>query len=91
MSLSQVKNLTAGDTGKYRCQINLELDRTIGKDADLQVTRAPVILDSAETIFPAVEAQAVVLLCNADGFPKPEITWKRDNNDLMSNKLFEYK
>lgn len=91
LSYYQIQNLTTADTGKYRCQINLDLTRTVGKEIDLQVTRPPIILDSAETNFPAVEGQAVVLLCNADGFPRPEITWRRDGGDLMSNKLFEYK
>ena len=83
--------MTTADTGKYRCQINLEYERTIGKEIDLQVTRPPVILDSSETDFQAVEGQAVVLLCNADGYPRPEITWKRENEELMWNKEFEYK
>jgi hypothetical protein len=69
----------------------LDLKRTVGKEIDLQVTRPPIILDSTENNFPAVEGQAVVLSCNADGYPKPEITWRRESGDLMSNKQFEYK
>lgn len=83
--------MTASDTGKYRCQINLDLANTVGKDVDLQVTRPPIILDSADTNFPAVEGQTVSLPCKADGFPRPEITWRRDGDELMSNKQFQWK
>lgn len=83
--------MTTSDSGKYRCQINLDLTRTVGKEIDLQVTRPPIIIDTATTNFLAVEGQAVVLPCEADGYPRPEITWRRDGGDIMSNKQFEYK
>ncbi|XP_070491882.1 lachesin-like [Chironomus tepperi] len=87
----RIQNLTTKDTGKYRCQINLDLSTTVGKEIDLQVTRPPVILDSTETNFRVKEGEAVTLLCSADGFPRPEITWRRNNEELMPTRGFNFK
>lgn len=87
----QLQNLTAKDTGKYRCQINLDLSNSVGKETDLQVTRPPVILDSTETNFRVKEGEAVTLFCSADGYPRPEITWRRNNDELMPTRGFYYK
>jgi len=81
-----IKNLTAADTGKYKCQINSDVAKAIAKEVDLQVTRAPIIIDVMETNIRITEGQPATLLCKADGFPKPEIVWKRDNEEIFSSK-----
>ncbi|KAG5671244.1 hypothetical protein PVAND_001453 [Polypedilum vanderplanki] len=86
-----ILDLNKDDSGKYRCQINKNMQENVGKEIDLQVTRPPIILDSNENNVRTVEGQAVTLLCAADGYPRPEITWKRDDNELMSSKEFIFK
>jgi len=81
-----IQNLTATDTGRYKCQINFDLSRVIAKEVDLQVTRPPIILDVTETNVRVSEGQSATLLCKADGYPKPEIVWKRDNEDIFFSK-----
>ena len=84
-------NLTKEDSGRYRCQVNVDMNNNIGRDIDLQVTRPPVILDSGDNNFRAAEGQNISLTCNADGYPRPEVTWRRENNDIMTSKEFIFK
>lgn len=84
-------NLTASDTGSYKCQINFGLEKNVAKEVDLQVTRPPIILDVMETNVRVTEGQAATLLCKADGFPKPEIVWKRDNEEILFSKGNTYR
>lgn len=88
---TQIQNLTASDTGKYRCQINFDLGKVIAKEVDLQVTRPPIILDVMETNVRVSEGQSATLLCKADGFPKPEIVWRRDNEEVFFSKGNSYR
>lgn len=87
----QIQNLTASDTGKYKCQINFDLGKVIAKEVDLQVTRPPIILDVMETNVRVAEGQSATLLCKADGYPKPEIIWKRDNEEIFFSKGNTYR
>lgn len=87
----QIRNLTASDTGTYKCQINFDLNKVIAKEVDLQVTRPPIILDVTETNVRVAEGQSATLLCKADGYPKPEIIWKRDNEEIFFSKGNTYR
>lgn len=39
-----------------------------------------------ETNVRVSEGQSATLLCKADGFPRPEIVWKRDNEEIFFSK-----
>lgn len=83
----KIKNVTAGDSGKYFCQINQDLSNIIRKEVDLQVTRSAVITDMNETLSSVFEGQSATLKCAGDGFPKPEIKWTRENDVIMSRSI----
>lgn len=70
--------------------MNFDVSRIVTKEVDLQVTRAPVILDSTDSNIRVVERQSATLLCKADGFPKPEVVWRRENDDIMFTKGSSY-
>lgn len=72
----------------YRCQLNFDVQNTIAKEVDLQVTRPPSILDATDPNIQVVVGQSATLYCKADGFPKPEIIWKRDNDAILFSKIF---
>jgi hypothetical protein len=87
----QILDLKKDDSGRYRCQINIDMNNNVGKEIDLQVTRPATFLDSSERSYSVAEGQAVTLFCAADGFPRPEVTWRRDNDELLSSKEFIFK
>lgn len=57
----------------------------------MQVTRAPDIMSGMESSVKVAVGQEATLLCKADGFPKPEITWKRDNEEILFTKGFTFR
>ena len=82
----QIQNLTALDTGKYKCQVNLGVESTVAKEVDVQVYRPPIIMGVQDPVVQVKEGQAATLFCKADGFPKPAIVWKRDNEEIFFSK-----
>jgi Immunoglobulin domain len=80
----KIKNLTAEDSGKYICQINFDPSNVVKKEVDLQVTRASVILDAGDNLVSVAEGQSATLHCKADGYPKPEVNWRRENDELLA-------
>lgn len=76
--------MTAEDSGKYTCQINFDLSNQVKREVDLQVTRPSIILDAQDTTVSVVEGQAATLYCKADGYPKPDVKWRRENDDLFA-------
>lgn len=57
----------------------------------MQVTRAPDIMSGMESSVKVAVGQEATLLCKADGFPKPEITWERDNEEILFTKGFTFR
>lgn len=51
----------------------------------------PVILDNSTQSVQTTSGQSVYLSCYADGFPKPKITWRRENNDILPTGGAVYK
>ena len=37
------------------------------------------------------EGQQAQLVCTADGYPKPDISWKRDNDELLPTGGLNFK
>lgn len=54
------------------------------KELDLQVTRPPIIAAETPSHISVVEGQAASLYCKAEGFPKPDVKWRRENDELFS-------
>jgi Immunoglobulin domain len=44
------------------------------------------MMDVMETNVRVEEGQSATLLCKADGYPKPDIVWKRENEEILFSK-----
>ncbi|XP_050540599.1 lachesin-like isoform X2 [Daktulosphaira vitifoliae] len=73
-----IGNVQQEDRGRYMCQINTITAKT--QIGFLNVVVPPSISDSLSSSDAIVrEGANVSLTCHVDGFPKPEIKWKRDD------------
>lgn len=79
----QIKDLQETDAGKYQCQVILSVTNKISADVEVQVRRPPVISDNSTQSHVASEGQSFQMECYAGGYPKPTITWRRENNAIL--------
>lgn len=56
----------------------------------LDVRKAPSITKHSENVKIDVGQQAE-LSCTADGYPNPDITWKRENDELLPTGGLNFK
>lgn len=50
---------------------------------ELQVRRPPIISDNSTRSIVVSEGQTVLLECYAGGYPRPKISWRRENNAIL--------
>ncbi|XP_015183576.1 PREDICTED: neurotrimin-like [Polistes dominula] len=78
-----IRDVNPSDQGFYMCQINTEPMKS--QTGFLEVVVPPDILDnSTSTDMIVNEGSNVTLRCAARGSPQPNITWKRENGELIS-------
>ncbi|KAL5283799.1 NEGR1.2 family protein [Megaselia abdita] len=79
-----IKGIEASDMGHYVCSINLSQKDKITSSVNLYVKHSPIILETKTLKTHVVtEGYKLEALCQADGYPKPTISWKRENNAIM--------
>lgn len=76
-----VRRLQLTDRGTYTCQIHYKgSTEHPSKDGKLIVLIPPTVIQSQTTqTLTAQQGSDVELECNADGYPKPNVTWVRPN------------
>ncbi|XP_050432373.1 neurotrimin-like isoform X2 [Adelges cooleyi] len=78
-----ISNVQQEDRGRYMCQINTITAKT--QIGFLNVVVPPSISDSLSSSDAIVrEGANVSLTCHVDGYPKPEIKWKRDDGTQIN-------
>nr|KAF7429362.1 hypothetical protein H0235_005760 [Vespula pensylvanica] len=78
-----IRDVNPSDQGYYMCQINTEPMKS--QTGFLEVVVPPDILDnSTSTDMVVKEGSNVTLRCAARGSPQPNITWKREDGELIS-------
>ncbi|XP_047347784.1 limbic system-associated membrane protein-like isoform X3 [Vespa velutina] len=77
-----IRDVNPSDQGYYMCQINTEPMKS--QTGFLEVVVPPDILDnSTSTDMVVKEGSNVTLRCAARGSPQPNITWKREDGELI--------
>lgn len=79
----QIKDLQESDAGTYKCQIWTSPVGHVSKELILQVYSPPIIYDNSSSTIVVGEEEPVKLECYASGVPKPQISWKRENNAVL--------
>ncbi|XP_067827105.1 neural cell adhesion molecule 1-like isoform X8 [Heptranchias perlo] len=77
----QIRNIKKTDEGTYRCEGRIAARGEI-KFKDIKViVNVPPSIRAREMVVNATahSGQSVILACDADGFPEPKVTWRRDN------------
>ncbi|XP_035210612.1 lachesin-like isoform X2 [Stegodyphus dumicola] len=79
----QITKLQKVDSGLYQCQVLIGPTSKLAEDAWLHVKIPPVILDNSTQSVQTTSGATVYLNCYARGSPEPEISWRRENNDIL--------
>jgi len=79
----QIKDVQRTDEAIYQCEIQVSTTNKVTKYVNLKVSQPPVILDNSTRSVVVQEGQEAELLCDAAGAPKPQISWRRENNQVL--------
>merc|ERR1719251_287865 len=87
----RISDVQETDGARYECQVLVALTDKVVADVPLIVRRPPIISDNSTRSVITWEGNRVVLRGYASGNPKPEIYWRRQNNDLLPTGGLVYK
>ncbi|KAG1696622.1 Lachesin [Nymphon striatum] len=77
-----ISEVTFEDKGLYMCQVNAKPMRY--RNINLEVLVPPKVTESKTSSGVTVkEFKSVSLECHATGYPKPNITWLREDNKIL--------
>ena len=80
-----IKEVVKTDEGRYQCQVVTDVKNIITADVDVKVKVPPVMKENTEPLVSAEVDKEAELFCEAEGFPNPKITWKRQDGTLLPN------
>jgi len=80
-----INNVEKIDGGKYQCQVVTHPQTMVTADVDLKVRTSPVINEESDPIITKEVGESAVLECDAEGYPSPKISWKRQDGKLLPN------
>jgi len=80
-----ITNVEKIDGGKYQCQVVTHPETMVTADVDLKVRTSPVINEESDPVISQEAGKTAVLECDADGYPSPKISWKRQDGKLLPN------
>nr|XP_023024882.1 lachesin-like [Leptinotarsa decemlineata] len=78
----KIEDIRESDAGYYQCQILLP-NSTVQAEVELRVRVPPTILRNTTRSISTSEGQDVQLHCYAEGYPSPNIFWRRENNVIL--------
>ena len=77
-----ISNVQKRHEGRYRCILTTQYDSSNATVSVEVEANAPVLIKHSDnqTVF---SGDGVLLICNAEGIPKPSITWKFNNTNVV--------
>ncbi|XP_067133824.1 lachesin-like [Centruroides vittatus] len=79
----QITKLQEIDAGEYECHVLIGTSNKISATVWVHVRLSPVIADNSTRSIITSIGNNITLQCYAHGYPKPRISWRRENNDLL--------
>lgn len=81
----QIKDVQRTDEATYQCQIIVGTQgfNKVTKHLTISVSQPPVISDNSTRSVVAQENARAELVCHAVGSPRPIISWRRENNQIL--------
>ncbi|CAI5440102.1 unnamed protein product [Caenorhabditis angaria] len=76
-----IKNVDEADRGNYSCQVNTDPPQIVSGNLDVKVP--PQIARKNPTDYIIQEGDNVTMLCRAEGNPKPTVTWRRADRQII--------
>jgi len=73
-----IQGVTIWDSGGYYCEVETDIDQPITLKHNLQVLDPPVLEEVGERQLTSIYGSTISLSCRANGQPKPNITWSRE-------------
>ncbi|XP_076310249.1 lachesin-like [Tachypleus tridentatus] len=87
----QITKIQEIDAGLYQCQVIIGTNDKIKADVLVYVRIPPVISDNSTRSSITSTGATISLNCYASGYPDPQISWRRENNDLLPSGVAVYR
>lgn len=89
---TQIRSITHDDAAIYECRVQQSAKEKQDKTVELLIRRPPKIIEKILIEpSPATINGTAELRCNADGYPRPSISWRRDHDVKLPNGEAEFK
>lgn len=79
----QLSKIRETDSGTYECQVITGTASRVTADVNVTVRVPPTIVDNSTRVVTTFEGASIELVCYATGHPRPLISWRRQNNDIL--------
>lgn len=79
----QIRDIQEEDAGMYQCAVLISSINKKTGNVELVVRMPPVISDNSTRSIIKSEGEQARLECYASGFPKPRVSWRRQNNAVL--------
>lgn len=87
----QLSKIQEVDSGLYQCQVVIGTRSRVTADVRVIVNIPPVISDNSTRSVITSAGETIALHCYASGHPTPQVSWRRENNNLLPTGGAVYK
>lgn len=87
----QLSKIQEVDSGIYECQVVIGATNKVTANVKVIVNIPPVISDNSTRSVITSAGETITLHCYASGHPQPQVSWRRENNNLLPTGGAVYK